>query len=67
MNELIQVSDELIFLSKEIVRIIEEEDREYEFKQNKGYVERNVSASKFKKNIVGLTVSNFEEIISNSV
>lgn len=67
MNGIIVVSDELASLSKDILEIIRQEDREFEFKQNKSYVERNISASKFKKNIVGLTASNFEEIISDKV
>ena len=43
------ISDELISLSKELIEIIEDEDREYDFKKNKWYVERNISASKFKE------------------
>lgn len=40
--------DELEILSKDIIETIEREDKEYEFKLNKGYVERNITASKFK-------------------
>lgn len=49
MNGLLIISDELISLSKEVVNAIEDEDREYDFKKNKWYVERNVPASKFKE------------------
>jgi len=45
--------DELVLLSKNIIDAIMEEDREYEFKLNKGYVERNVLASKFKNILKG--------------
>lgn len=60
---LVDVSDELCKLSREIIKTIEEEDKEFEFREKKGYVERNVPASKFKKNIVGLHASDFGEII----
>lgn len=63
MNKL---NKELFMLSNDIIRTIEQEDKEYDFKKNKSYVERNVLASKFKKNIIGLGASDFEEIISNS-
>ena len=61
---LMNVSDELKLLSNELIKTIEEEDREYNFRKNKGYVERNISASKFKKNILGLKSYDFEKIIS---
>ena len=65
MNDgLINVSDELIQLSKDIVRIIEEEDREYNFRKNKGLIERNITASKFKKNLMGLKSSDIDKIIN---
>ena len=44
--------DELILLSKDILETIAREDREFEFKINKGYVERTV-ASKFKNVLKG--------------
>lgn len=44
--------DELSLLSNEILKTIAREDREYEFKANKGYVERTV-ASKFKNIVKG--------------
>lgn len=62
--ELINVSEELMGLSKELIKTIEKEDKEFEFKKNKGYIERNVPALKFKKNFIGLKVSDFEKIIS---
>lgn len=62
---MIYVSDELQRLSKEIVETIEEEDKEFNFKQNRGYVERNVPALKYKKSLVGLNASDIEELISN--
>lgn len=62
---MIQVSDELQRLSKEMVETIENEDKEFNFKQNRGYVERNVPALKYKKSLVGLNASDFEEIISD--
>lgn len=55
--------NELQRLSKEIIKTIEREDREYEFKKNKGFIERNISASKFKS-VVGLRCSDFERIIN---
>lgn len=61
----IVVSKELSILSNNIIETIEREDKEYFFKKNKGYVERNVLASKFKKNIIGLKKSDFDKIISN--
>ena len=64
MNKYTNVSDELVFLSKDILETIEKEDREFEFKKNKGYIERNVCASKFKKNLIGLRSSDIEEIIT---
>ena len=65
MNDgLINVSDELIQLSKDIVRIIEEEDREYNFRKSKGLIERNITASKFKKNLMGLKSSDIDKIIN---
>ena len=45
--------DELVLLSKDIVETIAREDKEYEFRMNKGYVERNVLASKFKNILKG--------------
>lgn len=57
--------NELSELSKGIIKTIEEEDREYNFKMNKGYVERNIPAHRFKKKLVGLGCSDFERIISN--
>ena len=60
-----KIDNELFVLSKDIVETIEREDKEYNFKKNKSYVERNVLASQFKKNIVGLNASDFSEIISN--
>lgn len=65
MYELINVSEELVNLSKEIVKTIEKEDKEHNFKKNKGYIERNVPASKFKKNIIGLRSKDISKIISN--
>ena len=62
---MIYVSDELQRLSKEIVETIEEEDKEFNFKQNRGYVERNVPALKYKKSLVGLNASDIDELISN--
>ncbi len=62
---MIYVSDELQRLSKEMVETIEEEDKEFNFKQNRGYVERNVPALKYKKSLVGLNASDIEELISN--
>ena len=44
---IMNMSDELKQLSKEMVETIEEEDKEYAFKKNKGFVERDVSASYF--------------------
>jgi len=64
MIGLINVSDELIDLSKKLVETIEKEDKEYSFRMNNGYIERNVPASKFKKNIVGLSKSDITQIIS---
>jgi len=65
MVELIIISDELVDLSKKMVETIEKEDKEYEFKKNKVYIERNVPASKFKfNNLIGLKQKDFEEIIS---
>lgn len=43
-----EVSDDLRLLSEDLVRIIEMEDKEYGFKMNGGYVEKNVLASKFQ-------------------
>lgn len=63
--QLINVSGELIQLSKEMIETIEMEDREHNFKENKGYIERNVPASKFKKNILGLRNTDISKIISN--
>lgn len=40
--------NELSLLSREILETIAREDKEYEFKIKKGYVERNIPASKFK-------------------
>ena len=57
------INDELCILSKNIIETIEQEDREYDFKKNKGYVERNISAYEFKKNIIGLKASDFNKII----
>lgn len=57
------VNDELCMLSKNIIETIEKEDREYDFKKNKGYVERNISAYEFKNNIIGLKASDFNKII----
>ena len=65
MNGVIIVSKELQYLSKNLIDTICEEDREYDFKKNHGYVERNVPASKFK-NIMGLKGSDFERITSLS-
>lgn len=62
--ELINISDELMELSKELIKTIEKEDKEFGFKKNKGYIERNVPALKFKKNFIGLKISDFEKIIS---
>lgn len=62
---MIYVSDELQRLSKEMVETIEEEDKEFNFKQNRGYVERNVPALKYKKSLVGLNASDIDELISN--
>lgn len=62
---MINVSDELVELSRGIVETIENEDREYDFKQNRGYVERNISASKFKKKVMGLGITEIGEIIKN--
>lgn len=67
MIGLTNISDELINLSKEIVETIENEDREFDFKLNNGYVERNVPASKFKKKILGLSNVDINEIISNKI
>lgn len=64
MVRLTNVSEELTTLSKDIVETIEREDMEYEFKKNKGYVQRNISASKFKKNFVGLRTTDFDKLIS---
>lgn len=63
MIGLIIVSDELVSLSKDLIETIEKEDKEYAFKKNHGYVERNVPASKFK-NIIGLKSSDIGKIIS---
>lgn len=63
MIGLISISDELINLSKEMIKTIEDEDKEYNFKINRGYVERNVPASKFK-NIIGVKSSDMRKIIS---
>lgn len=41
--------DELEILAKKMVETIEKENKEYEFRKNKYYVERNVLASKFKE------------------
>lgn len=62
---MIYVSDELQRLSKEMVETIEKEDKEFNFKQNRGYVERNVPALKYKKSLVGLNASDIDELISN--
>lgn len=62
---MIYVSDELQRLSKEMVETIKEEDKEFNFKQNRGYVERNVPALKYKKSLVGLNASDIDELISN--
>lgn len=62
---LVTISDELQELSKKMIETIEKEDKEYDFKQNRGYVERNVPAIKYKKSLVGLNASDFEEIISD--
>ena len=59
------VTNELKKLSDEMVKTIEREDKEYAFKKNKGYVERNISASKFKRSILGLDSSDFNKIVSN--
>lgn len=64
MVRLTNVSEELMLLSKELVETIEREDMEYEFKKNKGYVQRNISASNFKKNFVGLRTTDFDKVIS---
>ena len=64
MVRLTNVSEELILLSKELVETIEREDMEYEFKKNKGYIQRNISASKFKNNFVGLRSTDFDKVIS---
>ena len=61
--QLISVSDELVCLSKDLIETIEIEDKEYDFNKNHGYVERNVLASKFKKNIIGLTSSDIGKLI----
>lgn len=61
------ISDELVVLAEEMVETIEKEDKEYDFKKNKGYVERNVLASKFKKNIIGLGSSDISKIISKEI
>lgn len=63
MTGLIKVSDELSELSKELVETIKIEDKEYNFKKTHSYVERNVPASNFKKNIVGMTSSDMEQIV----
>lgn len=57
-------NEELYILSKNIIETIEREDKEYDFKKNKGYIERNVLASKFKNNLIGLRASDFNEIMS---
>ena len=44
--------DELSQLSRDILETIEREDSEFEFKKNKGYVERTI-ASKFKNILKG--------------
>lgn len=62
--KLINISDELMSLSKEMIETIESEDKEYEFNKNKSYVERNVLASKFKKKIMGLSGSDISQLIS---
>ena len=49
MIRLVDVSDELKEMSKELLETIEMEDREYSFKKEKCFVERNVPASKFRK------------------
>ena len=49
MSELIEENDMLKKLSEDILETIEREDKEYFFKHNGYYVERNVPASKFKK------------------
>ena len=41
--------DELGILSKNLIRVIEQEDKEYDFKKYGSYVEKNVPASKFKQ------------------
>lgn len=61
---LINISDELMSLSKEMIETIESEDREYEFNKNKSYVERNIVASKFKRKIMGLSSSDIGQMIS---
>ena len=48
MMGLVDVSDELKLMSKELLETIEEEDREYVFKKERCFVERNVPASKFR-------------------
>lgn len=67
MIGLINVSDELVDLSKQLIETIEKEDKEYSFKKNNGYIERNVPASKFKKNIIGLSNSDMNQIISKEI
>ena len=56
------LNEELQILSKDIIDTIEKEDREFDFKYNRGFVERNVPASKFKS-LVGLRCTDIEEII----
>lgn len=63
MIGLINVSDELVDLSRELIETIEKEDKEYSFKINHSYIERNVPASKFK-NIIGVKSSDIGKIIS---
>ena len=49
MINLINVSDELKELSKEILETLEKEDKEYDFKCKGSFIERNVPAFIFKK------------------
>lgn len=49
MYSVINVSDELKSLSKELLETIEREDLEYDFKKKGNFVERNIPAFMFKK------------------
>ena len=62
MFDIVEPSDELINLSKELLKTIEKEDKEYEFRKKKGIVVRNVRAKKYHKNIMGIRSSEFNSI-----